>query len=93
VPCLFAVFTLIVPRVFIVFLWLFTGWFRGVFSMALWPVLGFFFLPTTVLWYSVVQNWFGGVWTLWPIVGIVASLMIDVSPMKRRRWRHRVRED
>ena len=31
-----------------------------------------------VLWYSAVQHWFGGQWTLWPTVGLVVSLMIDV---------------
>jgi len=25
-------------------------------------------------------HWFGGQWTLWPIVGIVVALVIDVSP-------------
>ena len=50
-------------------------------------VLGFFFLPTTLLWYSAVQRWFHGQWTFWPIVGIIIALMIDVSPAKKRRER------
>ena len=79
-PCLLLLFALITPRLVIVVLWLFTSWFRGIFAIALWPVLGFIFLPTTLLWYTAVQNWFGGQWTLWPIVGIVVALVIDVSP-------------
>jgi len=84
-PCLFAVFALMTPRVVIVLLWLFTFWFRGVFATPLWPILGFIFLPTTLLWYTAVQRWFGGVWSLWPIVGLVIALMIDVSPATGRR--------
>jgi hypothetical protein len=78
--CLLAIFALITPRVVIFLLWLFSNWFTGVFSTPLWPILGFIFLPTTLLWYTAVQHWFGGQWTLWPIVGLVIALMIDISP-------------
>jgi len=84
-PCLFVVFALATPRVLILVLWFFTTWFKGMFPTALWPVLGFIFLPTTFLWYTAVQHWFGGQWTLWPIVGLVVALMIDVSPAGGRR--------
>jgi len=53
----------------------------------LWPLLGFIFLPTTLLWYTAVQHWFGGQWTLGPVVGLVIALAIDVSPARRRRRR------
>ena len=86
-PCLFAVLALATPRLVILFLWLATSWFRGIFDTLLWPVLGFIFLPTTLLWYTAVQHWFGGHWTLWPIVGLVFALMIDVSPASGRRAR------
>jgi hypothetical protein len=76
---------LITPRLLIVVLWLFTTWFRGIFPIALWPVLGFIFLPTTLIWYTAVQHWFDGQWTLWPIVGVVIALAIDVSPARGRR--------
>jgi len=85
-PCLLLLFALIAPRVVIVLLWLFTNWFRGIFPIALWPVLGFIFLPTTLLWYTAVQHWFGGAWTtFWPVVGLVIALAIDVSPARGRR--------
>jgi hypothetical protein len=41
-----------------VLLWLFSDWFHGLFASALWPVLGFVLLPTTLLWYTAVQHWF-----------------------------------
>jgi hypothetical protein len=91
VPCLLALVALLAPRLVIVLLWFLTSWFSGLFASILWPILGFVFLPTTLLWYSVVQNWFGGAWTLWPIVGIVVALAIDVSPASGRR-RRRVNE-
>lgn len=86
-PCLFAVFTLLTPRIFIAVLWFFTRWFDGVFTTILWPILGFIFLPTTLLWYSAVHRWFDGQWTFWPIVGLVVALAIDVSPAGGRRRR------
>lgn len=86
-PCLFVVLALFIPRVVIVLLWLLSSWFHGLFSIALWPVLGFIFLPTTLLWYSAVQHWYGGHWTLVPVIGIVVALAIDLSPASGRRSR------
>ena len=79
-PCLFVLLAL--PRGLILGLWFLSDWFDGLFDTLLWPILGFFFLPTTLLWYSAVQHWFGGEWSLWPIVGLVIALLIDVSPAK-----------
>ena len=84
-PCLFVLVALAAPRLVIVALWLLTGWFRGLFDTVLWPVLGFFFLPTTLLWFTAVHHWFDGRWTLWPIVGLVIALAIDVSPAGGKR--------
>ncbi|UCG76479.1 MAG: hypothetical protein JSV95_04050 [Gemmatimonadota bacterium] len=84
-PCLFALAALIAPRAVIVFLWLLTTWFEGLFDTALWPILGFVFLPTTFLWYTAVQNWNGGEWGALQIVILVVALSIDVSPAGGRR--------
>lgn len=84
-PCLLALLALITPRLVVAVLWFFTFWFDGLFDSPLWPLLGLIFLPTTLLWYAAVQHWFGGLWTLWPIVGLVLALMIDVSPASGRR--------
>ncbi len=86
-PCLLTLLALATPRLVIVLLWLFSSWFKGVFGTALWPVLGFLFLPTTLLWYTAVQRWFGGRWSLWPVVGLVIALAIDLSPARGRRRR------
>ena len=84
-PCFAALIALAAPRLLIVLLWVFTSWFRGVFHSAIWLILGFFFLPTTVLWYSAVHNWFNGQWTFWPLVGLVVAVLVDLGPMKRKR--------
>lgn len=84
-PCLVAILALMAPRLVVVLLWFFTNWFRGMFDTVLWPILGFLFLPTTLLWYSAVQQWFGGEWTLRPVVGLVIALLIDVSPAGGRK--------
>ena len=88
-PCVFALLALLAPRLAVALLWFFTDWFAGMFASLLWPILGFVFLPTTLLWYSAVQRWFGGEWTLWPIMGLVVALLIDVSPVRGRRTVHR----
>jgi hypothetical protein len=79
-PWLFVGLALAAPRLVIAILWFFTNWFGGLFHTTLWPILGFIFLPTTLLWFTAVQRWFDGQWTLWPIVGLVVALMIDISP-------------
>ena len=86
-PCLFSIIALCTPRLAIVLLGVFTTWFSGLFPTLLWPILGFIFLPTTFLWYTAVVHWWGGQWSLWPVVGIVVALMIDVSPAGGRRHR------
>ena len=84
-PCVVVLLALITPRLAIALLWLFSDWFAGMFVNLLWPILGFIFLPTTLLWYSAVQHWFGGEWTLWPVVGLVIALLFDLSPAGGRR--------
>ena len=84
-PCLAVALALIAPRLTIIVLWLLTHWFRGIFDSALWPILGFIFMPMTLLWYTAVQHWFGGAWTFWPIVGVVIAVLIDISPAKAKR--------
>ncbi len=84
-PCLVAILALITPRLLILLLWLSTRWFAGMLPNAIVGVLGFLLLPTTLLWYTAVQHWFGGAWTFWPVVGMVVALAIDLSPAKGRR--------
>jgi hypothetical protein len=83
-PCLLAIFALFIPRVVIVLIWLFSTWLQTAFDTLLWPILGFIFAPTVLLWYSVVVNVYGGVWSPVPIAGMVIAILIDISPGWRR---------
>jgi hypothetical protein len=51
-PCLVGVLALLFPRLVIVVLWLFTTFFQGVYDTFLIPILGFLFLPLTLLAYT-----------------------------------------
>jgi hypothetical protein len=79
-PCLLTLLALFVPRVVVVGLWLLTTWFQGMFESMLWPILGFFLAPTTLLWYSVVVNVYDGEWGALQIVIGVIAVVIDLSP-------------
>lgn len=84
-PCLLALLALFIPRVVIILLWLFSTWLQTAFDTLLWPILGFIFAPTVLLWYSVVVNIYDGVWSAVPIIGMVVAVLIDLSPGWRRR--------
>ncbi len=90
-PCFLAVLALAAPRLVVALVWFFSTWFQGIFPTPLWPALGFVFLPTTLLWYTAVQHWYAGHWTVGPIIGLVIALMIDVSPASRAGGRQRAR--
>jgi len=86
-PCFFVVLALVTPRLVVALLWFATRWFEGMFSSLVWLIVGFIFLPATLLWYTAVQHWFGGRWTLGTVVGIVVALAIDLAPARGYRRR------
>ena len=87
-PCLLLIIGAAFPRILMLVLWFFTGWFRAGFDTLLWPLLGFFFMPLTTVWFGVVQYYWSGEWSLWPIIGMVIALAYDLgltgSEAKRR---------
>jgi hypothetical protein len=84
-PCLFAAAVLLLPRITILYLYFLTNWFQGVFTGILWPVLGFIFAPTTLIWYSVVEQVYGGTWGTLQIVVLVIAVLIDLSPTSGKK--------
>lgn len=76
---LFLILGLITPRITILILWFLSTWFQGVFQTYLWPILGFFFFPHTLLWYSAVSNWYGGTWNEWHIAILVLAVLMDIG--------------
>jgi hypothetical protein len=90
--CFLLILALATPRLVIILLWLLSHWFDGLFATPVVPVLGFVFLPTTFLWYTAVQHWYGGAWGgLVPIVGLIIALMVDLHPI-RGRYRRRAED-
>lgn len=55
-PCLFALLAIAFPRVAIVLLFLFTNFFAHLFPGIIVPVVGFLFLPLTLLVYAYLLN-------------------------------------
>jgi len=55
-PCLLALLAVAFPRVAIILLWLFTNFFAGIYHGILIPVLGFIFLPLTLIVYTYFQR-------------------------------------
>jgi hypothetical protein len=92
--CLVVLLGLLLPRVTMIFIWLFTNWFAMTFKSYIVPVLGFLFMPYTTL------AWMGAMltnnYTLdipWLIV-LVVAIVVDVGNwggvhIGRRRWRAR----
>lgn len=76
-PCLLFVFGAGFPRLVLVVLYFFSAWFAGVYPNILVPIAGLIFAPLSTVWYAVVQHYYGGAWTLWPLVGMVLAVAID----------------
>ena len=55
--CLVVVFSLLTPRIVLLVLWL-TDYLEAAYGSWVWPTLGFFFLPTTTIAYSLAINEF-----------------------------------
>ena len=78
-PILLALLVLFFPRLLLVYLKFFTGWFAAVSLSWLWLILGFIFAPFTLLWYTAVYNWFGGTWDLLQKIVLVIAIIVDLS--------------
>ncbi len=78
-PLLLGLLGLFAPRFVIALLWLFSGWFTGVFETRAWPILGFLFLPLTLLWYSAVAHWFNGEWSTLQWIVLVLAILCDLG--------------
>ena len=72
------------PRLVIVLLFIFSNWWGRAFNGFVIPVLGFIFLPYTLLWASVVTNWYGGEWGVLQIALLVVALILDFSPLSAK---------
>jgi hypothetical protein len=69
------------PRVAIFLLWFFSSWFITARVDSITGILAFLFMPFTLLWYTAVINWYGGVWGLWQLIFLVIAILFDVSSL------------
>jgi hypothetical protein len=78
-PCLFLLLVLAFPRIAIVLLWLFTTFFVGVYHGILIPVLGFVFLPLTLLVYTYITKNYPGPLSLQELVILFIAVILDLG--------------
>jgi hypothetical protein len=79
-PCLLALFALLVPRLVLVLVWIFGGGYLGrAYQTVLWPLLGFVFMPLTTLAYAFAYNSNGGNVNGGYLVLVVAAVLIDLG--------------
>ena len=76
--CLLAIAGMMFPRAAIFFIWLLTGWFREAYNTAVWPLLGFIFMPFTTLAYMGAML-HGGQVSGWWLVLVIIAIVCDVS--------------
>lgn len=88
-PCLLGIVALAAPRIVIVALVIFTDYIGRAFDSFLWPLLGFFFLPTTTLAWAWAQNTRGevaGVHLLIVILGVLLDIGV-IGGGRSSAWR------
>ncbi len=78
-PIILALLVLYFPRLLLAYLAIFTHWFDAARLSLLWLLLGFFFAPFSLLWYSAVHGWFGGSWGLVEKVVMAIAVVVDLS--------------
>lgn len=78
-PFLLALLGIFFPRVIIIVLYFFTGWFARAFDGFIIPLIGFFFLPITTLWYALAVTYFGGAGSMVGIIGMIVAVLLDLG--------------
>lgn len=85
-PCLLVILALAFPRVVIALLYLFTGFFNGVYHSLVVPVLGFLFLPLTFIVYTYIEKTYHYI-QLPQIIALVIAVIIDLGLVSTHRMR------
>ncbi len=91
-PCLLLLGVLAIPRTIIVLLVIFTDYIGKAFDSFLWPLLGFFFMPTTTLAWAWMVNTRDGKAGGVHLIIVVIAVLLDLgvigggrSSLARRR--------
>jgi hypothetical protein len=78
-PCLLALLSVAFPRVAIVLLWLFTSFFQGAYHGIVIPLLGFLFLPLTLIVYTYLERTYGGHLGTTQLVFVFIAVVLDLG--------------
>jgi hypothetical protein len=88
-PCLVILLAVLMPRVTMVLIAIFTSWFSQAFESLLWPIVGFIFLPYTTLAYMAAMlnndHQVSGIWLVVIIIAEFVDLGSHGSAASRRR--------
>ena len=89
-PCLLVLLALAFPRVAIVLLWLFTNFFSILHNNLVVPLLGFIFLPLTLIVYTYLLRTNGGTLGTTQLLFLFIAVILDLGligggAMRRRR--------
>jgi hypothetical protein len=79
-----ALFGLLVPRFVMVVMWLFSDYLSDAFGTWVWPLVGFFILPTTTLCYAIAVNELDG-FRGWGAVLTLLGVAVDAGVLGRGR--------
>jgi hypothetical protein len=89
-PCLLVVLSLLFPRIAILLLYFFTNFFTGVFNTVLVPLLGFLFLPLSLLaytWLTKIQQPVDAMFLVVMFVAVIVDLGMFETGRRRKSRR------
>ena len=78
-PCLLALLAVAFPRIAIILLWLFTNFFTNVYHNVIIPVLGFIFLPLTLIVYTYLQRIHPGAMGTEQLIFLFIAVILDLG--------------
>lgn len=85
-PCLLAILITAFPRIAIILLYLLTNFFHGVYQSVLLPILGFLFLPLTLLVYTYLLRSHTPMGTMQFVI-IFVAVILDLGLLGAARRR------
>jgi hypothetical protein len=77
-PCVVALLALIAPRLAIILVVIFSDYIGRAYDTVIWPLLGFFFMPLTMLAYAWAINTNGSVSGGY-VVAMILAVLIDLG--------------
>ena len=67
------------PRLLLLFCWMFSYFITSAFETGIFPLLGFFFMPYTTLAYAFLANTCGTQFHLWQGFVLICFILIDIK--------------